>query len=117
MVRVVVNGDSGKFFNDKPYYLELGDEKVCLEGEWLGHRSILIAKLREHTFIRWKPEGLFNGLIAPLTTFAIKGAIWYQGESNTERKPELYKEMFETMVCDWRSNGWAERHFHSLLFS
>ena len=103
MVRVVVNGDSGKFFTDKPYYLQVGDERVCLEGDWLAHRSYIDRPAPSTTFIRWKPEGLYNGLIAPLTRFAIKGAIWYQGESNTGRAPELYQEMFETMVQDWRS--------------
>lgn len=103
MVRVVVNGDSGRFFNDKPYYLELGEEKVSMEGEWLGHRAYIDRKTPGTTFIRWKPVGLFNGLIAPLTPFAIKGAIWYQGESNVGRNPELYQEMFESMVSDWRA--------------
>jgi sialate O-acetylesterase len=45
---------------------------------------------------------LYNGMIAPLVPFAIKGAIWYQGESNAGR-PEQYRTLLPTMIADWRS--------------
>ncbi len=47
------------------------------------------------------PSALYNGMIAPLLPFAIKGAIWYQGESNAGRAAE-YRELFPTMIADWR---------------
>ena len=47
-------------------------------------------------------NGLYNAMIAPLIPYAIKGAIWYQGESNrTESK--LYQTLFPAMISDWRS--------------
>ena len=51
----------------------------------------------------WGPGMLWNGMIAPLTPFPIRGVIWYQGESNTypERGP-LYKRVFSTLISDWR---------------
>lgn len=49
----------------------------------------------------WQPSGLFNGMIAPLTQFAIKGVIWYQGESNTGRAAQ-YRKLFPTLINDWR---------------
>lgn len=51
----------------------------------------------------WQPAGLFNGMIAPLTPFPIRGVIWYQGESNAsaERAP-LYARLFQTLIRDWR---------------
>jgi sialate O-acetylesterase len=51
----------------------------------------------------WQPGNLYNGMIAPLTLFPIKGAIWYQGESNAdaERAP-LYGRIFRDMIEDWR---------------
>ncbi|MEH6656407.1 sialate O-acetylesterase [Leeuwenhoekiella marinoflava] len=47
------------------------------------------------------PTTLFNGMLAPVIGYGIKGSIWYQGESNYER-PFQYKKLFETMVEDWR---------------
>ncbi len=48
-----------------------------------------------------RPGVLNNGMIAPLVPFALKGAIWYQGESNAGRA-EQYDEIFPAMIEDWR---------------
>lgn len=48
-----------------------------------------------------QPSVLFNGMIAPITQFKIKGALWYQGESNAGRAAEYYT-LFPTMISDWR---------------
>jgi sialate O-acetylesterase len=47
------------------------------------------------------PGVLFNANIAPLTSYRIKGAIWYQGESNEYRGYE-YRSLFRRMIQDWR---------------
>ncbi len=47
------------------------------------------------------PGSLHNGMIAPLESFAIRGAIWYQGESNSGQ-PGPYKKMLPAMIADWR---------------
>ena len=62
-------------------------------------------------FAAWAPAALYNGMIAPLTPFAIRGVIWYQGESNSgpDRAP-LYARLFQTMIRDWR-NAWGEGDF------
>jgi sialate O-acetylesterase len=54
-------------------------------------------------FESWGPGLLWNGMIAPLTTIAIREVIWYQGESNSalERAP-LYSRIFGAMIEDWR---------------
>jgi sialate O-acetylesterase len=44
---------------------------------------------------------LYNGMIAPLVPYAIKGAIWYQGESNAGRAYQ-YRTLFPTMIESWR---------------
>ena len=51
----------------------------------------------------WKPAALWNGMIAPLTGFPIRGVIWYQGESNSALdRAGLYGKLFPTMIDDWR---------------
>ena len=64
----------------------------------------------------WTPAGLYNAMISPLTPYAIRGAIWYQGEANagsTERSRE-YRLLFRTMIEDWRK-AWGLGDF-SFLF-
>jgi sialate O-acetylesterase len=49
----------------------------------------------------YAPGGLFNGMIAPLAPYALRGALWYQGESNVGRASE-YAELFPAMIGSWR---------------
>jgi sialate O-acetylesterase len=44
---------------------------------------------------------LFNGMVNPVVPYAVKGAIWYQGESNAGRAYQ-YRKLFPTMINDWR---------------
>lgn len=53
-------------------------------------------------FAAYAPAALFNGMIAPLTPFAIRGVIWYQGEANADARAPLYAHLFQTMISDWR---------------
>ena len=48
------------------------------------------------------PSALYNSMIHPLIPYTIKGALWYQGESN-RLEPESYKTLFPAMVKDWRT--------------
>lgn len=52
---------------------------------------------------------IYDGMIAPLMPFAIKGAIWYQGESN-EARAEQYNILLPTMIRSWREK-WGEGNF------
>jgi sialate O-acetylesterase len=61
----------------------------------------------------WRPSGLFNGMIMPLTPYAIRGAIWYQGEANTDR-PQQYRKLLPAMIGDWR-RAWGEGDFPFLF--
>jgi sialate O-acetylesterase len=54
-----------------------------------------------------QPASLYNGMIAPLTRFAIKGVIWYQGETETHSDPALainYTQSFAALIEDWRAH-------------
>jgi len=52
---------------------------------------------------------LYNGMIAPLIPYGIKGVIWYQGESNVPQAME-YRILFSRMISDWREK-WGEGNF------
>jgi sialate O-acetylesterase len=58
------------------------------------------------------PATLFNGMIAPLMPFALRGAVWYQGESNagTEEAGRLYAVQLPLLVRDWRAR-WGQGDF------
>lgn len=58
------------------------------------------------------PGGLFNGKIAPLIPYAIRGAVWYQGEANakTPETGKLYATKFSMMINDWRAR-WGQGDF------
>lgn len=57
----------------------------------------------------WRPTELYNGMIAPLIPFAIRGAIWYQGESNAGRAFQ-YRRLFADMIRNWRRD-WGQGDF------
>jgi sialate O-acetylesterase len=59
------------------------------------------------------PSVLYNGMIAPLLPYAIKGAIWYQGESNTGRAAQ-YRPLLATMIRNWRDE-WRVGYFPFLI--
>ncbi len=56
---------------------------------------------------------LYNGMIHPLIPYGIRGAIWYQGESNVGRA-EQYRKLFPAMIGDWRKL-WGEGDFPFLF--
>lgn len=59
------------------------------------------------------PGNLFNGMIAPLIPFSIRGVIWYQGESNAPRA-SAYGTLLPALIQDWRSR-WGQGDFPFLL--
>ena len=60
-----------------------------------------------------RPCGLYNAMIAPLEPYAIAGAIWYQGESNSGRAGQ-YRKLFPAMIQDWRQ-AWGQGDFPFLF--
>lgn len=52
---------------------------------------------------RRAPSSLYNGMIAPVAGFGIRGFLWYQGESNVGN-PDLYRRLLPEMVKDWRKS-------------
>jgi sialate O-acetylesterase len=63
------------------------------------------------------PVILFDGMINPLIPYALKGVLWYQGESNGSTEADrhgLYGKMFADMITDWRKR-WGEGDFPFLF--
>jgi len=109
-VRVVSSWGRGGFVEDKFYGLEFEDDEIVdLSGMWSYKLGARMEPLESETFIRWKPAGLYNGLLAPLFNYRIKGVIWYQGESNTGN-PKEYGDLFSTLINDWRAK-WNQGDF------
>lgn len=59
------------------------------------------------------PSGLYNGMIAPLEKYRIRGAIWYQGDGNTWRA-EQYRALLPSLIEGWRK-GFGEPDFPFLI--
>ena len=82
-------------------YIQVGDEKRSLAGKWKQRVSAV------HESAGFTPNQtptyLYNKMIHPIIDFPIKGALWYQGESNAnEAGAFVYRDLFKTMITDWR---------------
>ncbi|MCD4737503.1 MAG: discoidin domain-containing protein [Bacteroidales bacterium] len=55
------------------------------------------------------PSGLYNAMLHPLIPYSIRGAIWYQGESNTSEH-YMYRDLMETLISTWRKE-WGQGDF------
>lgn len=61
------------------------------------------------------PSGLYNAMIEPLTPYAIRGAIWYQGETNAGKsRAWVYRRLFPALIEDWR-RAWGQGDFPFLF--
>jgi sialate O-acetylesterase len=109
VVRIVNNVGRGGFLLDKPYQLSAAGITIDLKGPWQYKLAATMKPLPSKTFIEWQPLGLYNGMIAPLLNYIIKGVIWYQGESNTTR-PHEYHKLFPALIADWRQQ-WNQGDF------
>ena len=112
-VRVISNGGTGGFVPDKPYELQVGKDVIDLTGPWKYRIGARMEPMPGQTFVRWKPTGLFNAMIAPLTNYAIKGVAWYQGESNAGN-PGEYPALMKALITDWRTH-WNGKNLPFLL--
>lgn len=101
VIRVINRSGNGGFVKDKPYELRIGHQTIDLKGSWKYRPGARMQSAPGSTTIRWKPLGLFNAMIAPLTNYSIKGVLWYQGESNADR-PQDYALLMQALITDWR---------------
>jgi len=78
-------------------------QKIRLDSEWKVTLSVSFKGVPKSTAREPNiPTVLYNAMIRPLAPFAIKGAIWYQGESNAQ-KAYRYRDLMPSMILDWRA--------------
>jgi len=109
VVRVTNNGGKGGFVPDKPYFVLAAGDTIDLKGEWQykvgqvnqprprdGNSPRVFPVSAQNS-----PTGLYNGMVAPYTDFAVRGFLWYQGEANAGN-PEAYRKLLPALIHDWR---------------
>ncbi|PWG81340.1 sialate O-acetylesterase [Pararcticibacter amylolyticus] len=106
VVRVQNNSGKGGFVPVKPYFLKVEDVEVDLKGDWeykVGqvYRRDNASRGFYAFSEQSQPASLFNAMIAPFTSYAVKGVLWYQGESNTGNAQE-YGKLLPALIADWR---------------
>lgn len=110
-VRLQANGADAGFVPDKPYVLAGDDDEVQLSGTWkyeVGMERQMGAVqggmrmgMGRPGGVRFTGAGLFNGMIWPIRDYSYAGAIWYQGESDTNIADQ-YDELLESLIESWR---------------
>ncbi|MDO7876720.1 sialate O-acetylesterase [Hymenobacter sp. ASUV-10] len=101
-VRLISNSGRGGFTLDKNYQLTAGGQTLDLRGAWQYRLGATLPLTPATTTFHYQPGGLYNGLIAPLLPYALKGVLWYQGESNT-KNPADYQALMTSLIADWRT--------------
>lgn len=122
-VRVLDNqgggGIWGRTGSMKLLYGEDNSKSIDIEGDWkyqpaaelVGNRFfILDPSANEYMSVQrpraagpYSPTALYNGMINPLVSYRVKGAIWYQGESNVGRDAQ-YSRIFPLLIRNWRDS-------------
>jgi sialate O-acetylesterase len=102
-VRVEDTGGGGGIVGSQDHlFVQVGRERRALPGTWafrLGEIRVAGAA-KNHV-----PLVLYNAMIHPLLPFPVKGAIWYQGESNAgDPDATAYRRLFPAMIDDWRAD-------------
>ncbi len=102
-VKVVDTGGGGGFYSaPDDMNLKSGDFLLSLAGPWKYRLSGEGLKYSSNPMgPNEKPATLYNGMIHPLLNLGVKGAIWYQGESNADRAYQ-YRSLFPLMIRCWR---------------
>lgn len=122
-VRLISQNGTPHFVAEKPYKIIFGKrpyalygqtcpDEISLEGSWRYHQGTPMPAGPAMMFYCYMPCVLYNGMIAPVIGYPVRGAVWYQGESNVGRSNQ-YPALLETMIADWRkASGDADMPFY-----
>lgn len=109
-IRVLDTGVGGGIYGP-PEQIKIesagGGEPISLAGEWLYRASVALDQFKtpppHQSATDFSVVNIrYNGMIAPILPFSIKGAIWYQGETNVGRG-EQYERLMPVLIRDWRT--------------
>ena len=106
-IRVLKTKPQGGFLaKPEELRLELGDKtSIPLAGKWKGQLSVDARPPHPLPigYENWPvmPSVLYEGMLAPIAPLSITGALWYQGEQNSERGFQ-YRRVLPAMIEDWR---------------
>lgn len=112
VIKVTNNVGKGGFVPDKPYCLFAGNDTIDLKGYWQ-YKVGAVYVPRSGGFgggaisAQNQPAALYNAMVAPVINYAIKGILWYQGESNAGR-PQEYGQLQKALIADWHSKWQKE---------
>ncbi len=101
-VRVVDGGGGGGIYGEEKdiHVITQSQRVISLAGDW--HymvESLLDGSVSPNSY----PTLLFNAMLNPILNYGIRGALWYQGESNAGRSYQ-YRQAFPVMIQDWRNH-------------
>ena len=106
-----IGGMGGIYGDSAALKLQCNDRSISLSGNWKYKVGLL--EFHEVVSPNVYPTLLYNGMIHPLVPFGIRGAIWYQGESNAMRAKQ-YQKVFPDLIKDWRKH-WNQGEFPFLF--
>lgn len=110
-VRIIDTGGDGGMHGEAHDMKLSGprNEEISLAGIWKSHASVGIKDIAPMPVNTTNDPNvvtfLYNAMLNPLIPYAVKGAIWYQGEANADRAYQ-YRELLPLMITDWR-NKWG----------
>ena len=108
VVRITNMSGKGGFVPDKRYELTDDTTSIDIRGDWQYKVGQVFDPADETTkaaapfSAQNEPAGLYNAMVAPVINYAIKGAVWYQGEANT-LNPKEYDQLLPGLINDWRA--------------
>jgi sialate O-acetylesterase len=119
VIKALDTGGGGGIWGDSATDLKfkINGNTQSLAGAWKYKMSVDLRDLPDYPngggIYPNQPTVLYNAMIAPIINYGIKGAIWYQGESNAGRAYE-YQTLFPKLIQDWRDR-WGQGDFPFLF--
>lgn len=104
-VRIEDNGGGGGIYgNPEDLKLLLGSRNIPLMGQW----KFQVEAIKSTLGVNDMPSLAYNSMMNPIIPFAIRGVLWYQGESNASRAFQ-YRKAFPLLIEDWRQK-WNQKN-------